>query len=626
MSDTPFNSFPTAPKSPGEMVSGETSQRSNSSNVKIISLSEELKTEQSRPSPSQRIEGRVIQSDPKTNRLTVRTEKGDIEVQLPKERALPERGTPVEIKLPPPDSKQQTATLRPLPPPPLPPQTDQVNLNTSRPLPPGTYQSPSGTPPQGNPQPLPPLQAGQTVRITPLPPSLLPNIQIAPLPPTLTATPSLPALSPILAASQPAAPTALMISPVTPPPSLPILNTVTPTTFSPPSLTTVLNGEGHLPASSFLNVFSSGQPATTGLIKTTLSSYASSPPSPSQPLATTPSQIQLTPPLFNPSTPLRLTQALQQQPPAFLSPLAGPAQLPATVIGQTAQGQPVISLQFYSAETAPQFFTLQNVSLPLGATLSFPVTELAAATTTNVTATQSSLPLPAKAESLFQMSLWPALNEVLEVLQQTNPTLAGQLLQIIPSARTPASIPPALLLFLAAVKGGDMSAWIGEKPADLLRRIGRNDLINRLGADGASLNRVTSESLPNDWRGMVFPFHSGQGLQNITVYYKQDEAPSETEDSKKQTRFIFDMNLSRMGDVQIDGLFKPAAGQTRLDLVVRTEADLSDDMKLEMRRNYANVLRYGDLAGELSFQGEKASFVKILTRTETHRENIKFMT
>ena len=63
-----------------------------------------------------------------------------------------------------------------------------------------------------------------------------------------------------------------------------------------------------------------------------------------------------------------------------------------------------------------------------------------------------------------------------------------------------------------------------------------------------------------------------------------------------------------MGPVQLDGLFKPA----RLDLVVRTETGLSDPMRQVMRQTYAEALRAFELTGELSFQNEKESFVKII--------------
>jgi hypothetical protein len=192
-----------------------------------------------------------------------------------------------------------------------------------------------------------------------------------------------------------------------------------------------------------------------------------------------------------------------------------------------------------------------------------------------------------------------------------NPQAAQNILRMLPNIQSPQQLGPALLFFVAALRGNDFSAWAGDRALDILRRAGKGDLISRLTSDFTSLSRAASEPLPNDWRGMMLPF-AGQGeLQNIAVYYKQEDTKDETGDPGKQTRFIFDLDLNRMGPVQLDGLFK----RGRLDLVVRTETDLSDTMRQTMRQNYADVLRYEGLSGELSFHGDSTGFVKIITKT-----------
>ncbi|MCB9980585.1 MAG: hypothetical protein H6863_05565, partial [Rhodospirillales bacterium] len=219
-----------------------------------------------------------------------------------------------------------------------------------------------------------------------------------------------------------------------------------------------------------------------------------------------------------------------------------------------------------------------------------------------------SMPLPGE---------WPDLEMALETLKTSGfPDLAAPMMQLIPSARTPAQIPPALLLFFMAVKGGDLSGWIGERPLDALKRLGKTDLINRLSSDFSTLSRLSSDTFGQDWRGMLFPFSGDLSLQMIAVFYKQDEHASQDHPGKKQTRFIFDMDLSRMGSVQIDGLFNSFEQVPRLEVMLRTEAPLSDGMKKMLRHSYAQAVKAVGISGELSFQGAAENFVTILEREE----------
>jgi hypothetical protein len=64
------------------------------------------------------------------------------------------------------------------------------------------------------------------------------------------------------------------------------------------------------------------------------------------------------------------------------------------------------------------------------------------------------------------------------------------------------------------------------------------------------------------------------------------------------TRFVFEVGLSRLGRIQLDGL----AGGDRFDLMVRTIEPLSDQVKAEIRTIFGNAREAGKLAGEIAFQ------------------------
>lgn len=289
-----------------------------------------------------------------------------------------------------------------------------------------------------------------------------------------------------------------------------------------------------------------------------------------------------------------------------------PSTISATVIGATPQGQPVIALQ-PPGQNAPFFFVLQiSQSLPVGTQITFPASALPAAAPTP--SGGSSSPLPTLLPSLFTPGPWPAAEEMVELLRQASPQLAQNVLQIMPNPSQPqARFGAAMLFVLTIMKGGDLTSWIGEKSVDTLRRMGKSDLIQRLGGDLATLGRASGEPVGNDWRGMAIPLAWQDEVFRMAVFYKRDQDAVETaEKGPRPTRFIFDLKLERMGAVQIDGLFKPYGKSLRLDLVVRTEAALSPAMRQKMRLNFAAVMELSNLTGELAFQGQTEDFVKIL--------------
>jgi hypothetical protein len=280
-------------------------------------------------------------------------------------------------------------------------------------------------------------------------------------------------------------------------------------------------------------------------------------------------------------------------------------QLPATVIGLTAQDQPVIALQSNAFPT-PLHFILQNTQAEVGTSLSIPVSLIRNGMEA------MGLPLPSTAMELLSQSQWPALHELTQLLMNTSPQIAQNFMQMMPSPQNPAQLGSAFMFFIAALRTGDVSSWLGERPLEILKRLGKGELLTRLGRDFGSLSRAMGEPLPHDWRGLSFPFANQNELQNLVVYYKKEEHEDTNKNKSTQTRFIFDLDLNRLGPVQLDGLYKPG----RLDMVVRTDPTLSEDMKQMMRHYFATALRASELSGELSFQHDTENFIKIIDSRE----------
>lgn len=295
------------------------------------------------------------------------------------------------------------------------------------------------------------------------------------------------------------------------------------------------------------------------------------------------------------------------RPSAILSPLppalSQAGALTGTVEGFTQQGLPVVSL-VQPGETAARSFVLQFHASNLTVGSQIALIPQPAAGTFAVSAS------PAAFDPLdMAWSGWPALQEASATLAQASPHMAQTLAQIAPNPSLPQQLPAAALLFIAAIRSGDFESWIGPKAMDLLRKTDKTDLVGRLTRDAASIGRASSEPVAQDWRPIPLPFYNDGQMQGMMLWYRRDDSQKDENDSKteRKTRFVFDLRLNRMGQVQLDGLAK---GQ-RIDLILRTTKPISSAMRQDMRQKYLNALDRAQFTGELSFQDKAEQFVEI---------------
>ena len=114
-------------------------------------------------------------------------------------------------------------------------------------------------------------------------------------------------------------------------------------------------------------------------------------------------------------------------------------------------------------------------------------------------------------------------------------------------------------------------------------------MIERLGDDFSNLRRLSEERGPGDWRTFLFPFFDGEELQQIRMFtrsYGDDEEEDEDEEGRRgrNVRFVVDVNLTKLGDLQLDGLVQ----ERRFDLIVRSKADLTPETRQEIQDIFAD--------------------------------------
>lgn len=294
------------------------------------------------------------------------------------------------------------------------------------------------------------------------------------------------------------------------------------------------------------------------------------------------------------------------------SPAFSPRTFSAEVVGTTLHGAHILSV-FWPGAGEPLPFMMQTPAgtIPPGTQVQLlPLMQQAH----HPAMQPASSSLPAPAFELMGGWTWPAFDEAAQILAQAaaHDPAVQVLNAILPRPASPAQMTPALLFFIAAVQSGDMPGWMGDKAINTLRREGLRgaDALGRLTRDFSGLSKMQTEPLSQDWRGMAIPMLVQGEIQKIYLYYRHQggEREEDGEESKERsTRFIFDLNLSRLGDVQLDGLMKGR----RLDLILRTHAPFSHAMQATMRRKYLDVLEAGSLSGDLAFQTRKDQFVKV---------------
>jgi len=202
---------------------------------------------------------------------------------------------------------------------------------------------------------------------------------------------------------------------------------------------------------------------------------------------------------------------------------------------------------------------------------------------------------------------WAAMDETLQALPAYS--AAGQALRNTLPTPTPRMVPTAMF-FLAALRMGAVESWLGNTLLDTLRQTGKTSLADRLTGDFAKLSAQAKETVSGEWRMIQMPMLHDEQLSQMQFYlrHQKDEAAEEKEQgAKPSTRFVLNLHLSRMGDLQLDGLMR----QKRFDLIFRSGEALPLNMRQEMMQGFAKGLDQAGMQGGISFQTRAQNWVTV---------------
>ncbi len=293
--------------------------------------------------------------------------------------------------------------------------------------------------------------------------------------------------------------------------------------------------------------------------------------------------------------------------------------LPAVVTGITEKGFPLVTTQ-WPGSRLPQSFILQFPAnnLTVGSQLNIIPQSTTPNQQTAIVQTTSFARPGIVNNPLLKGFQWPALDALYQSLITSAPQSAASMARILPNPSSPAQMVAAGMVFIAAVKSGDLNMLFGDKKLDAIQRAGARPLLGQL--TQAPAGQGAEQASSSDWRAVPLPMFWDSEIQKITLYTRREDGDgtSDQQDKNGQTRFVFDLSLSRMGDVQIDGLLKDA----RLDLIIRTENAFSTPMQETIRSAYVSALEQTELSGNVAFQGSRQHWVHVLEAQEQLGVNV----
>ena len=233
--------------------------------------------------------------------------------------------------------------------------------------------------------------------------------------------------------------------------------------------------------------------------------------------------------------------------------------------------------------------------------------------------------LPVGTSSLPQLLLsmarsWPSLAEAIALLRQNSSS--GDTLAVL--ARLPQAGPKlaaGLIAAMQALRTGDAETLLGALVAARAGGNARDESARKVRQEFAQVSSLAQERPGIDWRCCFIPILDDGTIRQINLFYRRDRHKDrkDAKDEKSGTRFIVEVDMSRMGPFQFDGLVR----EKQFDLMVRSRIALPPKFKHDITELFQEALSLGDYRGGLVFQKVKDFPVSPLEEIEKSATSVK---
>lgn len=192
---------------------------------------------------------------------------------------------------------------------------------------------------------------------------------------------------------------------------------------------------------------------------------------------------------------------------------------------------------------------------------------------------------------------WPELGETVAVLQRIDPGLASGVVQgVIPAPG--ATLASGMLFFLSALTRGDLAGWLGRGAAARLEEAGHGDVMGRLASSFGQLARLGEPPAMGEWQALFVPLFDGESERQVRLFIRRHSRDAGDGDDGDETRFIVELELDHMGEIQLDGLVR----EQTFDLILRSPDVLPPSTKRDIAAIFTEGLEITGFTGSLVFQ------------------------
>lgn len=293
-------------------------------------------------------------------------------------------------------------------------------------------------------------------------------------------------------------------------------------------------------------------------------------------------------------------------PPAV--PAAAPGE-PALVIGHEPDGANVLHtrlgvMKLYTAVPLPTHTQLRVDIAPQPR----PTNPTPGAPTADDAASDAELaPLTAQTRG------WPKLAEALNTVMAQEPSLARDMMNPLPQMGQ--KLTSGLLFFMAAVKGGDLRQWLGARATERLE-LRFPEIAARLKTDMVQMQQLLLHSPLDQWSGTMLPMLQNGQLEYARFYLRDEQQGKDGQQGGgKEQRFLVEIDLSHLGEMQFDGFIRPGQAKKQFDLIIRTARPLEAGISEEIRQMFETSIATTGYTGYLGFQQGSHHFVRPLARS-----------
>lgn len=195
----------------------------------------------------------------------------------------------------------------------------------------------------------------------------------------------------------------------------------------------------------------------------------------------------------------------------------------------------------------------------------------------------------------------PPFEELASVLRTIDAEIGSSTLQkVLPHADKQAAA--KLLWFIASVSKNNLGMWLSPEVRSMLEQYNKQDLLTKLESSFTTMKTHFTETNTQGWQTLLFPFFDGKEIQYGQFYMRRYKPETGENGTSQDLRFLVEVDLDYMGEIQLDGLVKHVLQHKQFDLYVRTRLPLSEEMRQDIVDIFAESAELSGVTGHVQFQ------------------------